>query len=148
MIEGVRRYSHEWHEDDRGSLRELWRSSWADGEVRQVYVTETRPGVVKAWHYHGKQTDRFVVLVGVVRLVLYDGREDSPTYGEIEEYVLSPDRSPCTVTIPPASIARARPWGDRGVPIAPAPAVPPRVPPVASGTRSRGNCIPALDRLR
>ena len=108
-IDGVGFRPSLWHEDDRGALREIWRETWPGvgrldhGEVRQVYLSETRPGVVKAWHAHRLQTDRFSVVYGTVRLVLYDARPSSGTRGVLLEFVLSA-RSPATVTIPPGVV--------------------------------------------
>lgn len=50
------------HVDDRGWLAELVTSS--TGKIGHVYVTTCLPGVVKAWHMHKKQTDRFILLAG------------------------------------------------------------------------------------
>lgn len=50
------------HVDDRGWLAELVTDSF--GKIGHVYVTTCLPGVVKAWHKHEKQTDRFVLLSG------------------------------------------------------------------------------------
>jgi len=87
--------------DERGWLMELLRS---DDELfkkfGQVYVTAAYPGVVKAWHYHKKQWDHFVCLRGMVKVVLYDGREGSATRGQINEFFLG-ERQPLLVQIPP-----------------------------------------------
>jgi dTDP-4-dehydrorhamnose 3,5-epimerase len=48
--------------DDRGWLAELVNSSF--GTIGHVYVTTCLPGVVKAWHKHNHQTDRFILLSG------------------------------------------------------------------------------------
>lgn len=86
--------------DERGRLMEILRS---DDELfskfGQVYVTTAYPGVVKGWHYHKKQTDHFAVISGMIKLVLYDGREDSPTKGEINEFFLG-EHNPTLVKIP------------------------------------------------
>ncbi len=86
--------------DERGRLMEILRS---DDELfskfGQVYVTTAYPGVVKGWHYHKKQTDHFAVISGMIKLVLYDGREDSPTKGEINEFFLG-EHNPALVKIP------------------------------------------------
>jgi dTDP-4-dehydrorhamnose 3,5-epimerase len=75
--------------DERGFLMEMLRS---DDEIfekfGQVYVTACYPGVIKGWHYHRKQTDHFTVVKGMAKVVLYDGREDSPTHGEINEFFM------------------------------------------------------------
>ena len=86
MIEGVRTKSLKVVPDERGWLMELLR---CDDELfmkfGQVYVTVVYPGVVKAWHYHEKQTDHFYVIKGMVKIALYDRRKDSPTYGVVNE---------------------------------------------------------------
>ena len=66
--------------DERGWLMEVLR---CDDDVflqfGQVYVTTAYPGVVKAWHYHKKQTDNFTCIHGMMKVVLYDARKESPT---------------------------------------------------------------------
>jgi dTDP-4-dehydrorhamnose 3,5-epimerase len=44
--------------------------------------------VVKAWHYHKVQTDTICAIQGMIKLVLYDPREGSPTQGEINEFFM------------------------------------------------------------
>lgn len=66
----------------------------------QIYLTTAYPGVVKAWHYHRRQTDHFVVARGMVKLALYDDREGSETRGEVNEFFLG-DHNPLLVQIPP-----------------------------------------------
>lgn len=86
--------------DDRGWLMELFRSDWEEFEkFGQVYVTTCYPGVVKAWHFHTKQTDNFACVSGVAKLALYDAREDSPTKGTVNEFFMGP-LNPIIVTIP------------------------------------------------
>jgi dTDP-4-dehydrorhamnose 3,5-epimerase len=101
MIEGVRVKPLRMIPDERGRLMELLR---ADDELfikfGQVYMTTVYPGVVKAWHYHKKQYDNFVAVRGMIKLVLYDAREDSPTRGEINEFFIG-DWNPQLVQIPP-----------------------------------------------
>ena len=65
----------------------------------QVYMTTAYPGVVKGWHYHKKQIDNFAIVKGMIKLVLYDGREDSPTRGEVNEFFLG-QHNPLLVQIP------------------------------------------------
>lgn len=95
MIDGVKLKKLRVFPDERGWLMEILRN---DDEIferfGQVYVTAAYPGVVKAWHMHEKQTDHFCVLKGMAKIVLYDGREDSPTRGEVNEFFLGEhDRS-------------------------------------------------------
>lgn len=100
MIEGVKIKKLKVIPDDRGKLMEILR---CDDEIfekfGQVYITTAYPGIVKAWHYHKKQDDHFVCILGKIRLALYDAREDSETKGQIEEYILSLE-DPFLVKIP------------------------------------------------
>jgi dTDP-4-dehydrorhamnose 3,5-epimerase len=90
------------HCDERGRLMEILR---ADDDVftkkfGQVYMTTAYPGVVKAWHYHRKQSDHFTCIAGMMKLVLYDPREDSPTKGVVNEFFIG-EHNTLLVVIPP-----------------------------------------------
>jgi dTDP-4-dehydrorhamnose 3,5-epimerase len=86
--------------DERGWLMEVLR---ADDDLfsrfGQVYVSATYPGVVKAWHYHKRQVDHFACIAGMVKLVLIDTRDDSPTKGSINEFFLG-TQNPMLVQVP------------------------------------------------
>ncbi len=56
--------------------------------------------MVKAWHYHTKQTDHFVCVGGMAKVVLHDAREGSPTKGETNEFVIGWQRQRMVI-IPP-----------------------------------------------
>ncbi len=87
--------------DERGRLMEILRSDDEFFErFGQVYMTTAYPGVVKAWHYHKKQTDHICVVKGMAKVVLYDLRPDSPTKGHINEFFLG-DHNRKLVRIPP-----------------------------------------------
>jgi len=87
--------------DERGYLMEMLR---CDDDFYQkfgqIYLTCAYPGVVKGWHYHKKQTDHFVCVSGMLKVVLYDSREDSPTHGMVNEFFIG-EHNPILVTIPP-----------------------------------------------
>ena len=104
MIEGVKVRGLRFIPDERGYLMEILRSDWTEYErFGQVYVTAAYPGVVKGWHYHKLQTDHFVCIHGMAKVVLYDRREDSPTFGEINEFFIG-ERNPCLIKIPPSVV--------------------------------------------
>jgi len=89
MIDGVKVTPLKPISDERGRLMEMFRSDEPDFEkFGQVYLTTAYPGVVKAWHYHKKQTDNFVCIQGMMKVVLYDSREGSPTRGEVNEFFM------------------------------------------------------------
>jgi dTDP-4-dehydrorhamnose 3,5-epimerase len=89
MIEGVRLKELKPIPDERGRVMEILRADDEGFEkFGQVYMTTAYPGVVKAWHYHKLQTDNMTIIKGMMKVVLYDGRKDSPTNGEINEFFL------------------------------------------------------------
>jgi dTDP-4-dehydrorhamnose 3,5-epimerase len=65
----------------------------------QVYMTTAYPGVIKGWHYHKKQVDNFVVVKGMMKVVLYDSRKDSPTFKEVNEFYMG-EYNPILLQIP------------------------------------------------
>ncbi|MDM7915153.1 MAG: dTDP-4-dehydrorhamnose 3,5-epimerase family protein [Candidatus Eisenbacteria bacterium] len=75
--------------DERGWLMEIFRADDPFFEkFGQAYLTAVYPGVVKGWHYHKVQVDHFCVVKGMAKVVLYDGREGSPTHGEVNEFFM------------------------------------------------------------
>ena len=87
--------------DQRGRLMEILRNDESIfSSFGQVYLTTTLPGVVKAWHLHKKQTDHVACVLGMIRLGLYDDRQDSPTLGVVNEFFMGMHR-PMLVRIPP-----------------------------------------------
>jgi len=101
MIEGVKVKIHRIIPDERGRLMEIGR---ADDDVfeqfGQVYMTTNYPGVVKAWHYHERQSDNVTCIKGMIKLVLHDPRENSPTKGATDEFFIG-EYSPKLIHIPP-----------------------------------------------
>ena len=87
--------------DERGWLMEVLRRDETDllPSFGQVYVSATYPGVVKAWHYHKRQVDNFACVAGMVKLVLIDTREESPTKGMVNEFFIGA-LNPMLVQVP------------------------------------------------
>ena len=65
----------------------------------QVYMTTTYPGVVKGWHYHKLQEDNISVVKGMLKVVLYDNRDNSPTKGEVNEFFVG-EHNPILIHVP------------------------------------------------
>ncbi|MGH6893355.1 MAG: dTDP-4-dehydrorhamnose 3,5-epimerase family protein [Dongiaceae bacterium] len=88
------------HED--GHVIEIARKGWEilDAPVVQVHMTTTLPGRHRAWGLHRHSADRLFVARGLVKIAVYDGRTDSPTYGRVSEFTFS-DRNPGLVVVPP-----------------------------------------------
>lgn len=87
--------------NERGWLMEMQRCD--DGlhpGFGQVYITVTYPDIVKAWYCHRLQIDQIVVVSGSIKLVLYDEREESASYGRLETLILTA-QEPQLIQIPP-----------------------------------------------
>ncbi len=100
QVHGVRIKRVVTHADDRGYLREVLRDD--DGllaQWRQTTVTRAFPGMIKAFHWHQKQDDVWYFVSGNARIVIYDRRPESPTFGQTQ-VVLAGDHNPVTVWIP------------------------------------------------
>jgi len=101
MIEGVKVKKLKVIPDDRGRLMEILRcDDVMFQKFGQVYMTTAYPGIVKAWHYHKIQTDNFTCVSGRMKFVLYDARKESPTNGNIDEFIIYLE-DPKLVQIPP-----------------------------------------------
>lgn len=101
MIDRVRTKKLRVIPDERGRLCEILRcDDKLFAKFGQAYMTTAYPGVVKAWHYHKVQTDNFAVVHGMMKVVLYDGRDGSPTRGQVNEFFVG-DHNPMLVQIPP-----------------------------------------------
>lgn len=67
----------------------------------EVYFSLIEHGKAKGWKRHNRMTLNLIVPVGTVKFVIYDDREDSPTYGEFEEIILSPESNYQRLTVAP-----------------------------------------------
>ena len=87
---------------DNGVLTEVFRLDWAldGGRIEQVFQVTLKPGAISAWHVHDTTTDRLFVADGLMKIVLYDARDDAPTYGRINEFRLGALR-PGLLVVPP-----------------------------------------------
>jgi dTDP-4-dehydrorhamnose 3,5-epimerase len=74
MIDGVSLFTPRMHADDRGTLTELFKNSQTGEPVRQVTMTTSYPGVIKAFHFHMVQVDYWCVIGGAAQVVLHDRR--------------------------------------------------------------------------
>lgn len=107
LIEGVVMQSSVTHVDDRGTLCEIMSPHRPVHPAPLVYVYQftIRPGKIKGWHIHHLHDDRIFLSQGQVRVVLYDNRPESPTFGCVNEiYRSEHDR---TVMVIPAHVFHA-----------------------------------------
>lgn len=101
MIDGVKITRLKQIVDERGKVMHMLRSdSEAFQKFGEIYFSCVHPGIVKGWHIHKQMTLNYAVPHGNIKFVLYDDRSDSPTKGELQELLLSPDNY-MLVTVPP-----------------------------------------------
>lgn len=84
-----------------GHLTEVFREDWSltNQPVVQVNFTTTFPGRVRAWGLHAATIDRLFVAMGSIRIVCFDGRQESSTFGRINEFYFG-ERNPGLLVIP------------------------------------------------
>jgi dTDP-4-dehydrorhamnose 3,5-epimerase len=102
MIEGVTTKQLIRHPDERGFFVELIRTTdafFSEG-FAQLSRSFMHEGVVKAWHVHKTQVDWWYVLAGIVKVVLYDARATSPTYKELNEFIMGDKKDDMILKIP------------------------------------------------
>lgn len=115
LIEGVKYKRLKVYPDERGVLTEIFRNDDEDfmGEKFGELITSVcYPGAVKGWHIHSVQTDRLAVISGMAKIVLYDGRADSPTKGVINEFFAG-ERNPIFLLVPPGVYHGLKAIGDQ-----------------------------------
>lgn len=89
------------HVDHRGSLLEVIDEEdqfWREPIVYAYRIT-ILPGRIKGWGMHQKQDDRYFIAGGRLRVVLYDGRDDSPSLRGFQEFFFV-DQTPALLRIP------------------------------------------------
>lgn len=93
---------------------ELWRPDDMDRPPLQVYYHYLFPGRVQAWILRHQAAERIVCLQGMIKLVLCDRREGSPSQDEVMEIHLGEFR-PREVVVPPGVLRGWKAAGERSV---------------------------------
>ena len=86
--------------DERGTIMHGVRRDNILNDFGEVYFKKLYGGVVNGWHVHEQLILNYICLEGMIKLVLYDTREDSPTYKTLQEIFFGDDNY-CLVHIPP-----------------------------------------------
>ncbi|PIR76625.1 MAG: dTDP-4-dehydrorhamnose 3,5-epimerase [Candidatus Magasanikbacteria bacterium CG10_big_fil_rev_8_21_14_0_10_42_10] len=91
-------------QDERGSIMHMLRNDSPEFDTfGEIYFSTVYPGVIKGWHIHTVMTLQYAVVKGNIKLVLFDGRDNSPTKGEVQEIFIG-DKNYCLVKIPPGVV--------------------------------------------
>ncbi len=101
MIDGVQVVPLRKIPDERGTIMHMLRSSDPHFEqFGEIYFSVVNPGVIKAWHLHKEMILNYAVISGMIKFVLYDDRDHSPTRGEVQEIFIG-DNNYVLVKVPP-----------------------------------------------
>ncbi len=101
MIDGVKIKPLSKVPDERGTILHMLRNDDPEyTKFGEIYFSTVYPGVIKGWHIHHKMTLNYAVIKGMIKLVLYDDRDKSPTKGELMEVFIG-DNNYSLVIIPP-----------------------------------------------
>jgi dTDP-4-dehydrorhamnose 3,5-epimerase len=101
MIDGVQVIPLKTFLDERGMVRHMMRCT--DPHFTgfgEIYFSVIFPGAIKGWHVHRKMELNYAAISGNIKLVLYDDRKNSPTYGQLQEIFIGEDNY-VLVKIPP-----------------------------------------------
>ena len=101
MIEGIAIRPLKQISDERGKLMHMLKRDdpWFE-KFGEIYFSVVYPGAIKGWHLHKVMTLNYAVVSGIIKLVLYDDREGSPSRGQLQEIFTGQD-SYALITIPP-----------------------------------------------
>tara|TARA_B100001029_G_C14877281_1_gene347953 strand:- start:19 stop:462 length:444 start_codon:yes stop_codon:yes gene_type:complete len=100
-IEGIKISPLKIISDDRGSVMHMIRNdSQVFKKFGEIYFSTIFEGKIKAWHLHKEATLNYVCVYGKVKLVLFDERKTSKTFGKYQELILTLENY-SLITIPP-----------------------------------------------
>lgn len=86
--------------DERGTIMHGLRVDQMTHPFGEVYFKRLYAGVINGWHVHERLILNYVCIQGIIKLVLYDLRKESPTYKRFQEIYFGDDNY-CRVQIPP-----------------------------------------------
>jgi dTDP-4-dehydrorhamnose 3,5-epimerase len=77
--------------DVRGTIMHGVRSDNILNDFGEVYFKKLYAGIINGWHVHESLILNYICVCGMMKVVLYDMREDSATRGVIQEVFMGDD---------------------------------------------------------
>lgn len=90
-IEGVSVVPLKKYPDERGAIMHGVRSDTILNPFGEVYFKKLYHGIINGWHVHERLILNYICLQGMIKLVLFDLRDGSPTKGMLQEVFLGDD---------------------------------------------------------
>ena len=101
LIHDVKLISLPIYQDERGKLLHMIKSDMSAFKgFGEIYFSYTNFGIIKGWYMQKKNFSNFSVLLGGIKLVIFDNRKLSKTFNLVQEINLSLSNYHL-VTIPP-----------------------------------------------
>lgn len=89
-------------EDERGAVLHMLRSDQPHfKKFGEVYFSKVNPQVIKGWKLHKEIFQNMAVPEGDIRLIIYDPRKDSSTFGKFQVIDFG-SKNYCLVQLPPS----------------------------------------------
>lgn len=118
MINGVSIIPLKKIPDERGMIMHMLREDDKHfSRFGEIYFSLVYPGIIKGWHLHKKMFLNYAVPCGMIKLVMYDAREESPSFGIVEEIFIG-EHNYCLVQIPPGVYNGFKGIGDKAALVA------------------------------
>ena len=100
MIQGLQCNKVESFIDDRGFLSQILPEGDESFNIKRIYSTGNfSKGTIRGFHKHSREKKAFFVTSGVAKFVAVDDRKESPTYKQINTFVLS-QLNPSVLVVP------------------------------------------------
>lgn len=101
LINGLQLSDTKIIENDNGNILRILRNDdigfYGFGEA---YISTIKYNSIKAWKKHHLMTSNLIVPIGLIKVVVYDDRVNSPTQNLINEFIIGPSNYK-RITIPP-----------------------------------------------
>lgn len=100
MIEGLEHNKVDSFVDDRGFLSQILPEGDKSFNVKRIYSTGNfSKGTIRGFHKHSRERKAFFVTTGAAKFVAVDDRTNSPTYKQIDTFILS-QLNPSVLVVP------------------------------------------------
>jgi dTDP-4-dehydrorhamnose 3,5-epimerase len=100
LIRGIKFNAVQSFIDDRGFLSQILPEGDPEFTIKRIYSTGNfSQGIIRGFHKHKREVKAFFVPSGAAKFVAVDDRKDSPTYKDINTFILS-TLNPSVLVIP------------------------------------------------
>lgn len=101
-IEGLQFIPKRCFSDERGNvLKMIQEEDDILGAIKEIYLSTTHAGQVKAWKRHKRMLQHQTVATGEMEYVFYDDRPNSASKGQVNRLIVGPENNHGLVIIPP-----------------------------------------------